>query len=165
VARESQAPDPLSKLLHVELMTYLPNDILHKVDIASMAFGLEVRVPFLDHHVVELIARMPIWAKLTPFRQKAVLRDAFGSMLPVHTLRKRKQGFHLPVAAWFRGRGAGIARDLLLSTRARGRGLFVARTVETLVDEHTAGAADHGARLWTLLALELWYRRYVDGQP
>jgi asparagine synthase (glutamine-hydrolysing) len=162
VARESRAPDPLSKLLHVELMTYLPNDILQKVDIASMAFGLEVRVPFLDHHVVELVASMPIWAKLTPFRQKAVLRDAFGAALPVHTLRKRKQGFHLPVGAWFRGRGERILRDTVLSTRALSRGYFEDQTVAALVNEHLSGAADHGAKLWTLLQLEVWHQRYVD---
>jgi len=162
VARESRATEPLSRLLHVELMTYLPNDILQKVDVASMAFGLEVRVPFLDHHVVELVAAMPIWAKLTPFRQKAVLRDAFGGLLPVRTLRKRKQGFHLPVSAWLRGSGEASLRDLLLSPRARGRGLFEANTVATLVEEHLSGAADHGGRLWALLALEMWYRRYVD---
>lgn len=162
VARDSHAPDAVTRLLEVELATYLPNDILQKVDIASMAFGLEVRVPFLDHHLVEFVAGMPLHLKLSLRSTKVVLRRAVASRLPRETLRKKKQGFHLPVSEWLRGRGRPILEEILLSSRSLSRGLFDGAALRALVADHVASAADHGARLWALLQLEAWHVNYVD---
>ena len=161
-ATDSLAPNRLQRLLHVELATYLPNDILPKVDTASMAFGLEVRVPFLDHHLVEMVAGMPLHLKVNLSQTKVVMRRAFGDRLPHRTLRKRKQGFHLPVTPWFRGPGRDLLNDVLLSPRSLRRGYFEPAMLRQLVDEHVSSVADHGGRLWALLQLEVWHRCYVD---
>jgi asparagine synthase (glutamine-hydrolysing) len=161
-ALASDARTRLDRLLNVELLTYLPNDILTKVDIASMAFGLEVRVPFLDHRVVELVASMPTALKRNLHTSKVMLRRAIAPNLPRHTLRKRKQGFHMPVGPWFRNQGRALLEDTLLSRRCLERGYFSARTVEQLVRAHVTGRADHASRLWALLQLEVWHRNFVD---
>lgn len=162
VSRRSRARDPLSRMLEVEMMTYLPGDILQKVDMASGAHGLEVRVPFLDHRLVEAVAGMPIHAKLRPRESKVVLRRSLGPLLPPNALKKRKQGFHLPVAEWFRARGRPLLHDVLLSKRAKERGYFRPEVLETAAKEHLEGRANHGAMLFSLLQLELWHRAWVD---
>lgn len=165
VARASRAKDALTKMLEVEVHTYLPNDILQKVDIASGAHGLEVRVPFLDHRLVEAVAAMPVRAKLSPTETKVVLRRALADVLPPGALKKKKQGFHLPVADWLRGRGRAVIEDVLLSPRAHQRGYFKREVVERMAREHASLAADHGSMLWALLHLELWHRTWVDAAP
>jgi asparagine synthase (glutamine-hydrolysing) len=164
VAARSGARDPVTRLLHVELATYLPYDILQKVDLATMAHGLEARVPFLDHELVEIAANMPLWAKLLPNEQKVVLRRAMAPLLPRRTLTRRKQGFHLPVSEWFRAEGRAMAHDLLLDETARARGYFERDAVEAILAEHLAGR-DHGSKLWALLQLEFWHRTWVDVDP
>ena len=148
-------------------MTYLPCDLLTKVDIASMAHGLEARSPFLDHKVMELAGRIPMRYKLrvTPrgLEGKLILKEAFGDLLPRPILTRRKMGFGVPIAAWFRGELKGMLHDILLSPRALERGYFVPYQVRALAQQHTDGVRDHGYRLWTLLMLELWHRRFVDG--
>jgi asparagine synthase (glutamine-hydrolysing) len=160
-ADDASAADPLQQLLYVELMTYLPNDILQKVDVASMACGLEVRVPFLDAPLVELVAGMPNRLKAGRTATKVVLRRAMADLLPRRTLVKRKQGFHLPLAAWFRNGGRAILEDVLLGTVSLSRGYVDPIGVRAAVDEHVAGIRDHAPRLWALLQLELWHRRWV----
>lgn len=161
-AAESGAVDPLQALLHVELMTYLPNDILHKVDMAGMACGLEVRVPFLDHRFVEFVAGMPAGLKAGVGSTKIVLRRAMRHRLPRRTLTRKKQGFHLPVAQWFCKSGRAILEDVLFSKRSLSRGHLDAAGARALVDEHFAGTCDHASRLWALLQLEVWHRTWVD---
>jgi asparagine synthase (glutamine-hydrolysing) len=148
-------------------MTYLPCDLLVKVDIASMAHGLEARSPFLDHKVVELAGKIPIDRKLRLTRRglegKLILKDTFGHLLPRPILTRRKMGFGVPIASWFRGELKELLHDVLLSRTALERGYFNPKQLEQLVNEHTSGVRDHGYPLWSLLMLELWHRRFVDG--
>jgi asparagine synthase (glutamine-hydrolysing) len=149
----------------VDLVTYLPCDLMTKVDIASMANGLECRAPFLDYRVVELAARMPIGYKLYRGRGKRVLREAFGELLPREVTRRPKMGFGVPLAQWFRGELAPYAREMLLDARAVARDFFRAGAVERLLEEHQRGTFDHGYRLWGLVFLEAWHRTWLDGEP
>ena len=146
----------------LDLHTYLPGDLLVKADIASMASSLELRSPFLDHHVVELALGLPDSLKFGGRRGKIALRRAFASVLPNEIQSRGKKGFGVPVSRWFRHELRGPARDLLLDGTARGRGLFRPAALEALLDEHVSGRADHGARLWSLLMLELWQRVHVE---
>ena len=138
----------------LDIATYLPGDLLPKADIASMAHSLELRAPLLDHRVVELGLSLP--AKLK--RNKEALRRAFGDDLPPAVAQRGKTGFGVPLAAWFRGELRELAQDVLLD----GRGWFDRGAVSALLDDHVAGRADNGHRLWTLVMLELWARAHVD---
>jgi asparagine synthase (glutamine-hydrolysing) len=138
----------------LDVATYLPGDLLPKSDIASMAHSLELRSPLLDHRVVELGLSLPSRLK----RGKLALRRAFADDLPPVVASRGKTGFGVPLAEWFRGDLRDLAGDLLLADR----GWFERGPVERLLDEHAAGRADHGHRLWTLVMLELWQRAHVD---
>jgi asparagine synthase (glutamine-hydrolysing) len=144
-------------------LSYLPCDILTKVDIASMAYSLEARSPFLDHHVAELAARMPIELKLQGNKGKMILIETFRDLLPASIQTRSKMGFGVPIDHWFRGELQSLLRDSLLSETARSRGYFQPRVVEQLVDEHTSGRWDHSYRLWSLLCFEHWCRTFLDG--
>jgi asparagine synthase (glutamine-hydrolysing) len=151
-------------LQRLDLETYLPGDLLPKSDIASMAHSLELRSPLLDHRVVELGLALPDHLKRHGREGKIALRRAFADALPPEVSQRGKSGFGVPLAAWFRGELRPLARELLLDQTARARGWFRAAAVERLLDEHAAGRADNGHRLWTLVMLELWQRAHVD-QP
>jgi asparagine synthase (glutamine-hydrolysing) len=146
-------------LRSVDIESYLPGDVLPKSDLASMAVSLELRSPFLDHHVVELGLSLPHELALG----KEALKRAFGGELPPTAVARRKTGFGVPLDRWFRNELAPVARDLLLG--GHDRGLFRRDEVERLLREHAAQRADHGHRLWCLCTLELWQRTYVDTQP
>ncbi|MBL9125286.1 MAG: asparagine synthase (glutamine-hydrolyzing) [Planctomycetaceae bacterium] len=158
----AQGRDAVTRASLADLVTYLPCDLLTKVDIASMAHGLECRQPFLDYRVVELAAAMPIELKLRGARGKRILIEAFGELLPPAILRRRKMGFGVPLEHWFRRELRAFTRDVLLSSRCLDRGYFRPAAVTRLVDEHQAGRFDHSAKLWALLVLELWQREWVD---
>ncbi len=144
-----------------DLLTYLPCDLMTKVDIASMAHGLECRQPFLDRRVVELAAGMPRQLKIPGWRGKWILRRAFGDLLPATVFTRRKMGFGVPLDHWFRGPLRGYLEEVLLDPATLGRGYFRPAAVQQLVREHTRGAFDHAARLWALLMLELWNRQWL----
>jgi asparagine synthase (glutamine-hydrolysing) len=152
----------LDAVLLADTMTYLPNDLLVKVDIASMAVSLEARSPFLDHHVIEFAASLPEGLKLRGLTTKYLLRRTLRRLLPAENLTRAKMGFGVPVGDWFRGSLQPFLRETLLSEKAARRGFVKADGVRRLVDEHTSGTRDHGHRLWTLLMLELWFERFVD---
>jgi asparagine synthase (glutamine-hydrolysing) len=135
-----------------------------KQDQMSMAASIESRVPYLDHRFVERVAALPTRHKLSGLRTKAVLRDAARGLVPREILRRRKMGFPVPVNRWLRGPAWPLVEDLVLGERARERGLFDPAAVRRLADEHRAGAARHGERLWLLLGLELWQRAFIDGE-
>jgi asparagine synthase (glutamine-hydrolysing) len=147
--------DPRSAAGYADLLTYLPNDILAKVDIASMANGLEVRCPFLDTKVVELALRMPSRVR----RGKGVLRRAFRGLLPPRVLERPKMGFGIPLADWFRGELRSLVEDSMASLEKRG--ILEGTEIHRLLGEHRSGAADHGMRLWLLLILEIWLKQRV----
>ena len=155
--------DPITAISLADLTTYLPCDLMTKVDIASMAHGLECRQPFLDHRVVELAAGMPIGHKFRRGCGKRLLLHAFADLLPEPIRRRRKMGFGVPLDYWFRNELRAMARDVLLDSRALGRGYFHPDSVRRLLDDHQQGRFDHAARLWSLLVLELWHRQWVDG--
>jgi asparagine synthase (glutamine-hydrolysing) len=153
----------VNRLCGLDIETYLPDDILTKVDIASMTHSLEARAPLVDHHVVELGARLPALAKLHHTEEKFLFKQAFADLLPPAILERRKRGFALPTRHWLAGKLHDFARDTLLSARARERGLFRPEAVTSLLDRHLGGE-DHGERIWNLLILEVWFRELVDGR-
>jgi asparagine synthase (glutamine-hydrolysing) len=159
---EADARDLLGRTLHVDLMTYLPEDLLAKVDIATMAHGLEGRSPFLDHPLVEHVARLPSSMKLGLRGGKRLLRRAMANRLPPSILGRRKKGFGVPISRWFRGELRELVGDCLLSRRAAQRPYFRAQAVRQLVEEHWSLRFDHGPQLWTLLMIELWCRSFLD---
>jgi asparagine synthase (glutamine-hydrolysing) len=148
--------DPLAAASAADLVTYLPDDLLTKVDVASMASGLEVRCPFLDPEVVELALKIPSALR----KGKRVLRRAFRGLLPPRILERGKMGFGVPLASWLRGELRPLLEEALSSLAKRG--ILDAREVGRLAREHWAGARDHGDRLWLLLVLELWHQRWLD---
>jgi asparagine synthase (glutamine-hydrolysing) len=156
--------DPVTMISLADLVTYLPCDLMTKVDIASMAHGLECRPPFLDHRLVELAMRIPVRYKFRRGRGKRILLDAFGDLVPRAIQRRPKMGFGVPLDAWFRGPLAGFARDVLLDARTTSRGFFRPEVVASLLEEHQSGRFDHSYRLWSLLVFELWQRRWIDGR-
>lgn len=160
--RACPSRDFITQTTCVDVQTYLPCDILTKVDIASMAFSLECRSPFLDHSVAELAAQMPIELKMDARQQKKILLQQFGQYLPPRLQSRPKMGFGVPINVWFRNELKPLLYDILLSERCLGRGILRRDRLETLIQEHIDGRWDHAYRLWNLLCLELWQRTYLD---
>ena len=150
--------DPMTRAGVVDLLTYLPCDLLTKVDMASMAHSLECRGPFLDHRVVELAMKMPITRKLRirGGRSKVVLKNAFPEFLPPTIKNRPKMGFGVPLDRWFRNELRDEVRSILLDPVALGRGIFNPREVERLIDEHVSQKRDNAYKIWALLMFELW---------
>jgi asparagine synthase (glutamine-hydrolysing) len=154
--------DPVDAAMSVDVRSYLPYDLLVKVDITSMANSLEARSPFLDHEVMEFAARLPADMKLNGRRSKYLLKKTFSDLLPAENVNRRKMGFGVPVGEWFRTSLRPLLEDALLSEQFETRGDFNAQTVRGLVSEHLERKADYSFQLWNLLMLELWYREFVD---
>jgi asparagine synthase (glutamine-hydrolysing) len=146
----------------VDTQLYLAEDILTKVDRASMAVSLEVRAPFLDSRVAEYAASLPANYKLRGRTTKYILKRAAAPLLPQFVTRRGKKGFGVPVAEWIKGSLRPLVRDLLSPERMRRSGLFNADYVEKLQDEHEQGLANHRKLLWTLLMFELWQESFVE---
>lgn len=160
--RECPAKDFVGCTSFVDMRRYLPDDLLVKTDIASMANSLEARSPFLDHKVVEFASRVPTDLKLRGMTSKYLLKRAFADMLPRRIRTRSKMGFGVPIADWFRRELRGYLEDAILSPRAIQRGYFRPDYIRQLVREHVEGKWDHGYRLWSLLMLELWHRAFID---
>jgi len=156
--------DPVTRAMFADLTTYLPGDLLVKVDLASMANSLECRAPFLDHRVVELAIAMPLERKigLRSGRTKIVLKQAFADLLPPPIKSRPKMGFGVPISRWFRDELKNELRSVLLDPVCLERGLFRPESIEKMVAEHVDGKREHSFRLWALLMLELWFRRHLD---
>ncbi|MDD3470743.1 MAG: asparagine synthase C-terminal domain-containing protein [Thermoguttaceae bacterium] len=154
--------DAVSTVSIADIQTYLPCDILAKVDTASMAHALETRPPLLDYRLVELAASMPVELKLRHGRGKYIFRKAFAEFLPDSIQRRAKQGFGVPLEHWFRGPLRPLLETTLLSSRTLERPFFQPDTVRRLVAEHLDGRFDHAYRLWALLIFERWYRRWIE---
>jgi len=154
--------DSVTAFSLADLLTYLPGDLMAKVDIASMAHGLECRQPFLDYRVVELAAQMPGHLKFRRGRGKWILREAFGDLLPEAIQRRSKMGFGVPLDHWFRHELKDYVREVLLDRHTRERGYFRPEAVVELLDQHQQSRFNHGYRLWSLLILELWQRQWMD---
>ena len=153
--------DRLQRLSYQYCKTYLAEDILTKVDRASMAVSLEVRAPFLDHELVEVITRLPAHTKLRwAATSKAVLRRAFRKSLPREVLTRKKKGFGIPVAEWLKGPLKPQLLDLLAPDRIKRAGFLRHEVTSRLVDEHLRGRRDNRKKLWTLMSFELWRDHY-----
>ena len=160
---ETDAQSLLDRLLYADIKTYL-HELLMKQDQMSMAASLESRVPFLDHKLVEFTSSLPERLKLRRWTTKYVLRQSMKGVLPEQILARPKMGFPVPVGAWFRGPYAQVLDEYVLGSRAMDRGIFNPETAQTLVNEHQRGAANHTERLWSLVNLEMWFRRFIDGE-
>ena len=148
----------IAGLQALDVETYLPGDLLLKADLASMAHSLELRSPLLDHDVIRLGLALPPSLKVRGRAGKVALRRAFAADLPAQVSSRRKTGFGVPLRRWFRD----DLRELAQETLGADRGWFRPEEVRRLLDEHVAGQADHGHRLWCLLMLELWIRHHVE---
>lgn len=157
------ASDPLNALSYLYCKTYLAEDILHKVDRASMAVSLEARSPFLDRELVEFVARLPRRFKMRGMTSKLILKKAFANRLPASVPKRKKKGFGIPVARWFQGPLRPLLEEKLGRSRLASAGFLQPDVVERLVRQHVAGSHDHRKVLWTLLSFELWRDRYGIG--
>jgi asparagine synthase (glutamine-hydrolysing) len=154
--------DRIDRLVYLYARTYLQDDILVKVDRASMACSLEVRAPFLDVELAEFLGRVPSRLKLRRLDTKHLLKRAMARDLPPGIAARKKKGFGVPVAEWIKGALREAVQDELSPSRLRRQGLFESRPVELLLTEHLSGRRDHRKALWTLFAFQLWHRRWVE---
>ncbi len=159
---KSDTGDWLDVLLDADVNLYLADDLLVKMDRATMANSLESRSPFLDHVLMEFVATLPVSLKQAWGEKKRILKASLRDRVPDYLLDRPKMGFSVPVAEWFRSNLREMAYDVLSSTRSLQRGYFAKKAVANLLHEHAIGAADHGAKLWDLLMLELWHRTFID---
>ena len=162
IADECNNDDLVIRMQSVDTRLYLAEDILTKVDRASMAVSLEVRAPFLDPRVAEFAASLPCNYKLRGLKTKYILKKAVRDMLPAFVTRRGKKGFGVPVAEWLKVKLRPLARDLLSPERVRRAGVFNPEFVARLQDEHERGVANHRKLLWTLLMFELWHESFVE---
>ena len=162
IAEECGNDDVVTRMQSVDARLYLAEDILTKVDRASMAVSLEVRAPFLDPRVAEFAASLPCNYKLRGMKTKYILKKAVRDLLPGFVTRRGKKGFGVPVAEWLKFKLRPLARDLLSPERVRRAGVFNPNYVARLQDEHERGVANHRKLLWTLLMFELWHESFVE---
>jgi len=163
-SRRSAAPDPVGRFIDADIHTYLPGDLLTKVDISTMANSIEARSPLLDHHLLEWAGRLPTRLKVNRRGTKYLFKAAMAPWLPPEILHRRKQGFGVPLASWLRGELRDLTHGVLTDDTARGRGLFRPAAVAELLDRHDRGL-DESRRLWALVQFELWHRRFLDPAP
>jgi asparagine synthase (glutamine-hydrolysing) len=163
--RASGAPDEIDAMLDVDVKHYLPDCLLVKVDIASMAHGLEARSPMLDHVFMEFAASLPSSMKVRGTVTKYILKRAAAPFLPAENIDRPKRGFSIPLASWFKHEFGDLAMDVLLDGRLEQRGYFRMNVVRRLLTEHRAGANMWQKQLWNLLMLELWHRMFIDERP
>lgn len=154
----------LDATLLTDQMTYLPNDLLVKVDIASMANSLEARSPFLDHKLIEFAASLPENLKMRGLETKSLLKKVAARLVPKEVVYRRKMGFGVPIGKWFRGEMKDFVRSVLLCEKSLKRGIIKPENLERYVNEHIGGERDHAFQLWTLMMLELWFQRFIDPQ-
>lgn len=157
--------EPLDQLLYIDGKTYLPGDILTKVDRMSMATSLEVRVPLLDHKLIDFVTKVPASLKLAGTETKQLLKRVARDLIPAEILDRPKQGFGIPLEQWINEQLRDQIRETLSEPRTRQRGYVNSHYVDLILDEHHKGRRDHSFPLWALLILELWHRRYIDHSP
>ena len=151
-----------SQMMRFDAETYLPEDVLTKVDRMSMAHSIESRVPLLDNEVIEFASSLPASMKIKGGRRKHVLKEVAAALLPAEILNRPKQGFGVPLGQWFRGNLRELFADTLLAPATLQRGYFQPAFIRRVVTEHLAGTRDHTLQLWQLVVFERWHREYVD---
>ena len=163
--RAASGRSRLDVLLETDVETYLPGDLLTKMDIASMAYSLEARSPLLDPELMQFAASLPASHKARRTEKKWILRRAYRGRVPDEVLNGRKRGFGVPLGAWFRGELRDYARDVLLDPETLAGGLFEEAPARALLDLHDAGGADRSMQIWSLLMLALWQRELAAAAP
>lgn len=159
------SPERIDHLIYLDSKTYLPGDILAKVDRMSMAHSVETRAPLLDHQLIEYVQTIPGSLKLHGMETKHILKRAVAGLVPDEIIHRQKKGFNVPIRQWFKRELKDLLNDTLSDQRTRERGLLNARAVRALVNEHQLGRRDHARQLWGLLTLELWHRAFIDQRP
>jgi len=163
--RGASGKDVIDVMLEVDATTYLPDDLIAKIDIATMAYALEARSPLLDHQLMEFAATIPAGLKVKGREKKWIFRQALREWLPDEILDRPKQGFSVPVGDWFRSDLRAHVREVLLDPASLGRGYFRAEAVTDILDRQAAGVDAESKRVWALFMLELWHREFVDQAP
>ena len=158
----STAQSGLERMLDTDVNTYLPDDLLVKMDIATMAYSVEARSPFLDHHLMEFAAKVPARLKLHRRSGKVLLKYALRGIVPDEILDRAKMGFGVPLPQWFRKELRSLPAEVLLGADARVQSYVKPEAIRRMIKEHQARQADHSQRLWALLQLELWHREVVE---
>lgn len=164
-AARVESRDALDALLYIDSKTYLPGDILTKVDRMSMAVSLEARAPLLDHKLIEFVTRIPAHLKMKGDETKHIFKRAISDLVPPEILERPKQGFGVPIQQWINDQLRGRIRETLTGARAQSRGHIEPRYVELLLDEHERQRRDHSTQLWALFMLELWQQTFQDVGP
>jgi asparagine synthase (glutamine-hydrolysing) len=159
----SLTAEPLLRAMHLDAVTYLPDDILVKVDRAAMAVGLETRAPLLDHRLYELAWRLPTHFKVHGGTGKRLLRQVLHSYVPAELVERPKMGFGVPIGSWLRGPLRPWAEDLLDERRLRDQGLLDPGPVRAAWDGHLSGTVDEKYRLWAVLVLQAWLDQTAAG--
>lgn len=163
LADSVSSADPVDKLLYLDSKTYLPGDILTKVDRMTMAVSLEARVPLLDHELIEFVQKIPAGLKLKGLETKYIFKKAMEGIVPREILYREKQGFGVPLGDWINSQLKDRIHGILGEKRTVERGYFEPRYIRILLDEHAKNRRDHSHALWILWMLELWHRKFVDG--
>jgi asparagine synthase (glutamine-hydrolysing) len=149
-------------MMETDVQMYLPGALLVKMDIATMAYSVEARSPFLDHELMQFAAAVPAELKLAGMSSKRILKHALKRWLPPEILERRKMGFGVPLANWFRSDLRELPEQILLDPVAIGRGYFRRAEIERLIRDHQQGTADRSTQIWALLQLEMWHREVVE---
>ncbi len=155
---------PLNRMLYVDAKVWLPDDLLIKADKMTMATGLELRVPFLDHRLVEYAAALPDTSKLNGKSGKTILRQTMREILPNAILDRPKKGFPVPIASWLRGPLREFARDNLLALGSACSNFLDCEQVIQLLHEHQHKGLDRSQEIWTLLVFEHWHRHFIENR-
>ncbi len=163
IADSVSSANQIDKLLYLDSKTYLPSDILTKVDRMTMATSLEARVPLLDHELIEFVQTIPAELKLKGTETKYIFKKAMEGIVPHEILYREKQGFGVPINEWINSQLKDRIHGILSEKRTIERGYFEPKYIKILLDEHTKNRRDHSHSLWILWMLELWHRRFVDG--
>lgn len=153
--------DRINEMLWIDQSTFLPEDILTKVDRMSMAHSLEVRAPFLHPDIASFAATVPGDYKISGFQTKKILKTIAAKFIPHEIINRKKHGFNVPVDAWFRKKGKGLLMDILLPGRLISEGLLQKKYISKIINEHIKRVSNHGRRLWSLLVLEMWMEQFV----
>ena len=159
---KADTEDHLSKILYTDLKTYLPGDILVKVDRMSMAHSLEVRAPILDHRVIEFAASLPVQLKYNQGEKKYILKQAFQKMLPPEVMYRKKMGFSVPLAEWLRGELKTFAENYFFTDNSGLSNFIKIEHLRKIWEDHQAGKRNYGTNLWCLLMFELWFRKFMS---
>jgi asparagine synthase (glutamine-hydrolysing) len=161
---ETAGHEQLSRKLYADIKTTLVSEMLTKVDRMTMAHGLEARVPFLDHRLVEWAFTVPARHKLHNGEGKRLVKKGFEDRLPREILYRPKQGFNVPLGLWMRDELHDFVRDTLTSQSLIERGLFRRNSIRQLLDDHASGRADSSNKIFALVMLELWFQKFADAR-